>query len=509
MNNHREDSLKNRFTYRVVKILSSIKFFYVTIFIFILECIWIAFSALYPQAFDENFHFGLIKVYSHYWLPFLTQQPPNTSQYSALTRDPSYLYHYLMSFPYRFIALFVHSMDLRVIIIRLIDSLLFIWAIILFRKLLLKIGLSKSLTNLTFFLFILIPIVPQLAAQVNYDDLLILLVAWLFLQTFNIIDQIKIKKVSFRSLSILFISGTLTCLVKYAFAPILFGIILFLLLYARRKFDYSFKNFLKEFKKSFNSTSLIQRIILIFFIVLSIGLFAQRDGYNLIKYHSFAPDCSKVLSVKECRAYSPWQVDYDRHQLIVEHITFANMNIVNYTHQWFYWMWYRLFFAVNGLASNFYSFPPLPLPSIAALGIMVIGIYSFIRQRKKLLKNPYIVMLLTACGIYLLSLFIKSLATYHYTAYLENMNGRYLLPILLPLGGIIGLAISLEFYKKPIRKALLAVLVVLLFLEGGGVITFIIRSDNSWYWPNSTVKKVNDDAKKITRHTLIRIRKSD
>ena len=118
-------------------------------------------------------------------------------------------------------------------------------------------------------------------------------------------------------------------------------------------------------------------------------------------------------------------------------------------------------------------------------------------------------MLLTACGIYLFSLFLKSYATYKYTATLENMNGRYLLPILLPLGGIIGLALSLEFYKKPIRKALLAVLVILLFLEGGGIVTFIIRSDDSWYWPNSTIKKVNDDAQKITRHTLIRIRQSD
>jgi hypothetical protein len=33
---------------------------------FVLEGLWIACSAVYPMAFDEEFHFGLIKVYSHH-----------------------------------------------------------------------------------------------------------------------------------------------------------------------------------------------------------------------------------------------------------------------------------------------------------------------------------------------------------------------------------------------------------------------------------------------------------
>jgi hypothetical protein len=61
-------------------------FFRFVMGLFIVQSIWIAFSALYPQAFDEDFHFGLIKTYSHYWLPFLTKQPPNANAYGAVAR---------------------------------------------------------------------------------------------------------------------------------------------------------------------------------------------------------------------------------------------------------------------------------------------------------------------------------------------------------------------------------------------------------------------------------------
>jgi len=502
----RSSDLKSKFSKLVRDVVSSSKFFYFSIVFFALECIWIAFSALYPQAFDENFHFGLIQVYSHYWLPFLSKQPPGTSQYSALTRDPSYLYHYLMSFPYRFISLFTHSIDTKIIIIRLIDAALFTLGLFVFRKLFRKMGLSKGLINITIFLFVLIPIVPQLAAQVNYDDMLFLLVGWILLETTKVIDDIKLKKLSFKSLMLLLGSCILTSIVKYAFLPIFFAITLYLAIYSYKRYGSDFREVYRELKKSYRSLSRVTRYALIAFVLIAIGLFAQRDGYNLLKYHSFAPDCSQVLSVDACKAYSPWYVDYQRHQLVEGHKAFITYGPLGYIFQWFYWMWYRLFFAVNGPASNFYSYPPLPLPSFGAIILAVAGFVAVVRWWKRLIKSRYVAFLLTACGIYLLSLFVKSYATYHYTAVLENMNGRYLLPILLPLGGIVGLAFSYSLKNRPVKKALATVLIALLFIEGGGIITFIIRSDDTWYWPNSVVKRINYDAQKLTRHTVVKIK---
>ncbi len=123
---------------RIRTFLGSRRFLWLVVGFFIFEACWIAFSAVYPQAFDEDFHFGLIQVYSHHWLPFLASQPAHANAYGAVARDPSYLYHYLMSFPYRLIALVVHGQVGQVIALRLINIALFASGLLLFRRVLLR-----------------------------------------------------------------------------------------------------------------------------------------------------------------------------------------------------------------------------------------------------------------------------------------------------------------------------------------------------------------------------------
>src|ERR1700685_4444033 len=126
-----------RTTASKIKTLLGSKWFYRFILVFfVFESAWIAFSAVYPQAFDEDFHFGLIKVYSNFWLPFLTHQPAGANAFGAVARDPSYLYHYLMSFPYRIFAYFVHTQTAQIIFLRLIDIGFFAIGLVLFRSIL-------------------------------------------------------------------------------------------------------------------------------------------------------------------------------------------------------------------------------------------------------------------------------------------------------------------------------------------------------------------------------------
>jgi hypothetical protein len=497
------------FSNRLVRLLASDRFYIAVLIIFVLESAWIAFSALYPQAFDENFHFGLIQLYSHHWLPFLSGQPANADAYGAVARDPSYFYQYIMSFPYRFLTLFTHNQATLVIAIRLIDVAFFTVGLALFRRVLLRVGLSRGLSNASLLLFILIPIVPQLAAQVNYDDLLFPLTAWACLETFNIIDELKQRKPSAISLLKLLAITLFACLVKYAFLPMLFSIVLVLGVIIYKAYRDSFGDFRAALVRSFEAAPAWASIGLSTLCLIAIGLLIQREGVNLVKYHSVVPDCSRVLSIKQCSAYSPWYVDYQRHQQVVTGSTPASENVAEYTWQWFYWMWYRLFFAVNGAASNFATTPPLPLPSLAAVAVGLLGLAAVIKWRRRLLyHNPYLLFLLTLCVVYSASLFTKGYATYKYTAVLENMNGRYLLPILLPLAAIIGLALSASLRRSTPQKAAALLVVVALFLEGGGLLTFMVRSDHTWYWANPTVIKVNDTAHNVVRHVVIK-RKTD
>jgi hypothetical protein len=467
--------------------------------------VWIAFSALYPQAFDENFHFGLIKVYSHYWLPFLSKQPPNANAYGAVARDPSYLYHYLMSFPYRVLALFIHGQTGQVIALRLIDIVLFSVGIILFRKVLQRVGISKSLINVSIFIFILIPIVPQLAAQVSYDDMLFPMTAWSCLLAFDVIDQIRAKRPRAKSLVYLLVVCFLTTIVKYAFLPIFLGIILVLLRYIHKTYKPNIRLFVLDLWRDYLSLSRNLRAILLVILIVSFGLVVQRDGVNLFKYHSIEPDCSKVLSVNDCRSYSPWYYNYVNHGYVLNGSESAGDNILVYTQQWFYYMWYRLFFAVNGLTSHFANNPPLPLPSIAAAILAVIGAVAVLRGRRRLFSNnPYLVCIVVASAIYASSLYIQGYDSYQYTAILENMNGRYLIPILFPIAAFVGIAISRLLVNLKAARPVLAVVILVMFLQGGGVLTFMLRSDDTWYWHNSTVEKVNHAAERVVKHVVIK-----
>ncbi|HET8991892.1 MAG TPA: hypothetical protein VFN31_02555, partial [Candidatus Saccharimonadales bacterium] len=118
--------------------------------------------------------------------------------------------------------------------------------------------------------------------------------------------------------------------------------------------------------------------------------------------------------------------------------------------------------------------------------------------------NPYAVLLLLVTVIYCLTLFVQGYVTYDYTAVLENMNGRYLVPILLPMAGVIGLALSRGLKRWHHSKALITLVVILLFFQGGGLVTFILRSDNSWYWDNDPViVKLNKAARHVVKRVVV------
>ena len=500
--------MKKRTIEFVRKVLASNKFFIFVLVLFVLESALIALTAAYPQAFDENFHFGIIKIYSHHISPFLTSQPPNGDAYGALARDPSFLYHYLMSWPYRLIEVFVKSQIYQVIILRFIDIAFFGAGLYFFRKVLIKFNISKALANLTILLFILIPIVPQLAGQINYDDLLFLLVPLNVLLSFKIIDELKQQKANFVTIGGLVALGTITSIVKYAFLPIYLAIVVLLIYEVFKNFK-SIKLFFKSLSSSFIKTKLILKIVLILLIVFSLFSFFERDIVNLVEYHAIAPSCSKVLTNKQCSSYSVFEANFKRHQDVLNGKAVPSTNIIYYLGQWSYWMWYRLFFAINGPQQEFKNYPPLPLPSAIGAILGLYSIFILIKYTKRILKNnEYAKLLFLISLFYIVALIIQGYATYKYTAVLENMNGRYLIPMLILLLAIILKGSYYLFKSKPFLKTILALVVLVLFLQGGGALTYIIRSDNTWYIHSKKVTKITKIAKKITKKVVIKGKKT-
>jgi uncharacterized membrane protein len=484
------------FSAKLTTFLSSRLFFRIVLGFFVFEALWFVFSAAYPMAFYEEFHFGVIKIYAEQWSPFLSSQPAHADQFGAIFRDPSYLYHYLIGFPYRLIHLFTQNETAAIIWLRLINVALFTWGLVLFRKVMFLAKASPMLANTALAVFVLIPIVPQLAAHINYDNLLMVLVPALCLVSYRLLQSFKERRIDTAALLWLVIIGAVMSVVKYASLPIVAAAVGFLFVYLLVSFRGKYKKIWPVVRNDFLRIGRRTRIGLVVAVVVGIGLFAQRYVVNAVDYGRPVPDCGNVLTVKQCSAYGPWVRDHGYHDNIPKDF---KPSITQFIGNWFKGMWHRLFFAINGKNAFYMNYRELPVPGTTAIVLAAGGLLAVAIWLRPILRgNMFLAFLLAMSFFYIVVLWLDGFAAYKYAGKAVAINGRYLLPVLLLLAVAIGHALDAGLFRKlPKLKPYLAALVILLFLHGGGVFTFILRSDHSWDWPNQAVYNVNDAARKV------------
>ena len=480
----------------VTRWLASERGFYIIVGCFILQALWFAGSARYPMAFDENFHFGLIQRHASQWLPFFTHQPPNSQSYGAVARDPSYLFHYLMSLPYTVVRVFSADLFVQVVALRLINVALFAGSFFLFRRLLFILGSSRAMAHAILLFFSLIPVVPFLAAQINYDNLLIPLMLWSLLATFDWLEALKQKRISAPRTILLCSIMLLTCLVKYVFLPImaiLLGIMLWRAFLERKASQKLWKDFVASFRRAGVSGMIGLGLI----AIVSCGLFAERYVINVMRYHSPTPECEKILRIDECLEYGPWQRDYAFAKIKPGHF---KPDLRDYANIWIYWMWRRLFFAISYQNENS---KPLPLPWHATAYVAIAGTGMFLGYSLSLLrKQPYRRYILSIILVYTAALFAQTWHAYSRTAQPVAINGRYLIPFIPFMILFAGLGFRDFLRKGQILKPIATVVLLLFMLEGGGVLTFIVQGDYRWDWQNRVVITANNAARDVL-HPLL------
>jgi hypothetical protein len=482
--------IKNTYPQRLIALFSRSWVFRVIVIVFVLQAAWIALTGRYPMAFDEDFHLGIIRLYAHHLSPFWSSQPAGGDAYGAVARDPSYLFHYLMSFPYRLVSAFTSDQTIQVLWLRAIDIALFASSLPLYRRLLLKTGASVAVVNFCFLIFILIPIVPLLAAQINYDNLLLPLLALTMLLTLRVSDELRAhKRLNMKALLQLLIVCLLASQVKYAFLPVFVAIIIYL--GVRLKQTYPKFGTLKS-SLGFGWGLLTRRAkwLLVIGVLISLALFMQRDGYNVIAYHTTVPSCDRVLSIQQCSAYGPWIRDYN--------YSIAKVNSprspLTFTIDWFYGMWLRSVFAVDGPGTGFETRGPLFLPAMVSLimpAISVAVVLVYLRQIFRVYDATVLWLFAVISACYVGALWLDEYAAFLRTGQPVAINGRYLLVVALPLLLVACLGFA-EFLKHQayLRVGLAGITIVGL-LWGGGALTYILRSNDNWYWPSAAVQDMN------------------
>ncbi|MDB5184417.1 MAG: hypothetical protein JWN38_225 [Candidatus Saccharibacteria bacterium] len=476
-----------------VRALSSARFFQLIVGLLIVQALWIALTGRYPMAFDEDFHLGIIRLYANHLSPFWSGQPPDANAFGAVARDPSYLYHYLMSFPYRLIRLFTNDQTIQVIFLRLLNIGLFASCLPLYRRLLLKTGASRALVHSCLALFILVPITPLLAAQINYDNLILPVTALLLLLTVRFRGSLQPRAIDSFTLLQIAVVGCFGSLVKYAFLPIFLAVLAFLAWQLVR--TQGAKNIwpvlLKDFRASWARPA-AKFLLVVLAMLLILGF--ERYGINILRYHTPVPDCGQVLSVKQCSAYGPWGRDYLLG--LAKHTTESPLH---YVKEWLYGMWFRCFFAVDGPSTLFETRGPLLIPALSAVLLVVVSVVAVVGWGRNLRNDKRATVLALfglVSGFYVAVLFAQQYQMYSQTGMPVAINGRYILPVLPLLLVLSGLALRAALKRRTVLKSAVTVVAILSFAWGGGALTYILRSNTTWYWSSPAVRHANQAVQK-------------
>lgn len=490
----------------VLLILKSTKFFYGVVALLVLQAAWMALTARYPMAFDENFHFGIIQIYSHQWSPFITSTPPDSGAYGDLIRNTSYLYHYLMSFPYRIISLFTQQEMVQIIALRFLNIAMFAGGLFVFRSVFSRLRFSAAATNFSLLMIVLIPVVPFLAGQINYDNLMFLLVPLITLIALRVGRGIKTKgSLPLGDTTALLALSMLTSLVKYAFLPVFLAVLLYpVVLIIRHK---NTRAIFKRTWSTFTAHTLPIKLVLVGCLVITSGLFIERYGVNVVQYGDFQPDCNQIENLEHCSQYGP----FERNRQIAASV--KNDDTIPYdpapalfVPEWVGGMMHRLYFAIN---YDYYNYYGLPVPMITAYVAGGIGLILCCIFWRRLFKNSELYLILAVAVVYTGAVFYVNLSGFIHLRQMLAINGRYLILILPFIFVLMAAAYGLLIRKfatakrAMIYKAGLATVVLLLTLQGGGILTFAVRSDPNWYWDNSFSQALGNGLKNISKPFII------
>lgn len=467
--------------------LASNTFFYAILTVFTLQALWVAWSGAYSMAYDEFYHLGIIQEYAKGFTPFIAQ-PAGPAELGALARDPSFLYHYILSFPYRIIVAAWHTLPPQVIALRVLNVSIFVWGLVLYRKLLIRASLSRRVTHVILLFFTLTPTVVMVAAQLNYDNMMFLASgAALLLATDVTLRLRKDKTVSplrLISLVTVLMAGSI---VKYAFLPIALAIGVFVLMQfilAFRRKQLSWQGVVTEFRACLGQPVAWALLCGLLFVGT---LFMQRIGGNLVMYHSPAPDCGAVLTVAQCRAHAA----YGRNQNYKEKNFAAYITTekkLTYPIRWYNKMMRESFFAVGPREIGYQSGAPLPAAALAGKIIMPVLIFSVLLGSVWLWRhNPIWQLFMAVTVVYVGVLYLRNYTEYVQMGIPVAIHGRYVIYV-MPLVAALAAASLLRFaHGKIARRISYGFVAGLLgmMIMGGGWLPYVIRSGDNWVWPHA------------------------
>ena len=469
---------------RVLRFLTSRNFTILIVTLFVIQAGWFAVSFTYGMVFDEDYHFGIIKAYTTQLGPIIYDQPQQLDYLRDLENESSFLYHYLMSFPLRALMLVTDNMMVQVIALRFMNVVFVAGALLIYMRIFRRIGVPKIARNLALLLFTMLPIFPYLAATVNYDNLLLLLASSYLLVW---VAYLQSKSPTWPYVGGILLLGIFASLIKFTFLPVFAISLLILLVHQIRHFRRQ-KQYGKMLWKSFKQTRLWLNSVLVIGLILSGGLFLATYGKNVIVYGTPQPSCQKTLGAERCKS-NP--VVKRTNMVMASRNEREPDPLINYANLWVMTMlgsnsvmWVR---DDNGMIDKPNSLPIITHTIYIGAILATVGIVARWRLLTDTKEKRFLWIVI---GIVVVSVFLKNASGY-FTHYIPlAIQPRYLF-MAVPLLLAFAVWAFQDMLKRHKSVGLASIVVVMLLLtQGGGMLSFLVQSKDTWFYSTS-VKATN------------------
>ncbi len=440
---------------RLILILSSNLFLKLVFLWFLVQAVYFAVTVRYGLPPDENYHYTYILLFAHHFpSPFLHDQGGYNVLIEAV-RNPFFLYHYLLSFPF---MLFRHLPD-SYIYLRLVNVALGTGSLWLVYKIAETIKVSALIRNLSLFMLSNTLMFVFLSAAINYDNLSI------FLSLASVYLLLKLwHRITARDVLLFAVTLLSGAMVKINFLPLAFILLALLLFRYRRK--------LPAVYASFKSTFLTYRklnLVLVALLVFLGGLFIQRYVVNVVNYGTYAPACQTVRPITDCRKSS----NFSRNELLYGIKRKApKENLVGFAGTWGHLMEQRTY----GVFSN-KNFRPNKYITAWVSIIFLFSTIAIIRGWQK--SDKLLSILLIISLFYLIALLFENYHDYTRSGRIMAVQGRYAFGV-LPLLYLIGNHYGFKLLKGSLSRALFISITLLIFTVSS-LPTYLHKSTSHWH----------------------------
>jgi hypothetical protein len=443
---------------RLESIIKSNLFLKITFAWFILQSLFFALTTKFGLPPDETYHFTYIKLFAEQSpSPILASQGNYFILLEAI-KNPFFLYHYLLSFPY----LIFNLLPGPYIFLRFINVGLGIASLYMVYIIANQMKISKLARNLSLFMLSNTLMFVFIFSAVSYDTLFI----FLSLAGTYLLLQLQ-QKITAKRLLLFVVLVAAGIFVKINFLPIAaLLLILFFVQYAK-----TVPRVTQSFKRTFSENKKLN-ILLIVMLGFLLVLFAQRYVGNIVQYGKMVPDCDQVQSFDYCMKNSIFQ---RTQSLASSNNQEVGVSAVSYILIWSKLMAQRTF----GIYAHHIRFPG---SNLIVGWVFVMAITGFIYFAKLWKPKDRAVATVAVISLFYL---VALIAQNYFQTYKSSFNielavhGRYAFSV-LPFIFLIIAQYSLKGLRSGLLKFLYIFTTLIIFVFSG-LPTYLHRSERTWY----------------------------